>query len=123
MIVDTWTGRHIERIPITEPTLARAQSFARAGHPALQQVLRVDRSEGSLWLEAPAARPLDGPLRASQRAALASAIGALHAAGGVHGRIDSEHVLIGGDVPVLRFHATADPTATADRDWLALSRL
>ncbi len=122
-IVDTWTGRHIERVPITEPALLRARSFARAGHPALQQVLRIDRSDGSLWLEAPAGRPLDRALRASQRAVLAAAIGALHAAGGVHGRIDSEHVLIEGDAPVLRFHATADPTATADRDWLALSRL
>jgi serine/threonine-protein kinase len=123
MVVDTWTGRHIERIPITEPALSRARAFARAGHPALQQVLRIDRSDGSLWLEAPVGRPLDRALRASQRAALAAAIGALHAAGGVHGRIDAEHILIEGDAPVLRFHATADPTATADRDWLALSRL
>jgi serine/threonine-protein kinase len=121
--LDTWTGRRIERIPLTDATLARARSFARAGHPALQSVLRVDREDDTLWLESPSGRALEGKLLPAQRAILASALGALHQAGGVHGHIDAAHVVTEGDRLVLRFHAGTDPTATADRDWLALSRL
>jgi eukaryotic-like serine/threonine-protein kinase len=121
--LDTWTGRRIERIPLTDATLAGARSFARAGHPALQGVLRVDRDEGQLWLESPAGLPLEGKLSPPQRAVLASALTALHGAGGVHGQLDAAHVLTADRGVVLRFHSSSDPTATADRDWLALSRL
>ena len=39
------------------------------------------------------------------------------------GRAPDNHVVVEGDTVVLRFHPGADPTATADRDWLALARL
>jgi len=122
-LVDTWTGRRIERVALDETTLARARSFARAGHPALQSVLRVDREDDTLWLEAAPGQPLEGQLEPAQRAVLASALGALHAAGGVHGHLDAAHVLTFGGSLVLLFDARTDPTATADRDWLALSRM
>jgi eukaryotic-like serine/threonine-protein kinase len=123
--LDTWTGRRIERIPLTDAVLAGARSFARAGHPALQCVLRIDREDDTLWLESPAGGPAppQAKLSPAQRAVLASALAALHAAGGVHGQVDAAHVLTAGSDIVLRFGASADPTATADRDWLALSRL
>jgi serine/threonine-protein kinase len=121
--VDTWTGRRIERMPLTDATLARARSFACAGHPALQAVLRVDRDDGTLWLEATQEHPPSTRLRAAHRATLTAALEALHATGGVHGQIDADHVVVEGDTVVLRFHPGADPTATADRDWLALARL
>jgi serine/threonine-protein kinase len=123
VLLDTWTGRRIERVPLNENTLSRARSFARAGHPALQSILRVNREDDTLWLEAPSGRHLEGKLLPEQRAVLASALGALHSAGGVHGHLDATHVVTAGDTLVLLFHAASDPTATADRDWLALSRL
>ena len=122
-LVDTWTGRRIERFPLTDAALARARSFARAGHPALQCILRVDRQDQSIWLEAPSGRPVEGSLTPAQRSLLASALGALHHAGGVHGHLDAAHVVTTQGGVVLRFHAAVDPTATADRDWLALSRM
>lgn len=49
--VDTWIGRPIERLRLDEPTRARAAIFARAGHPNLQTIYRVDRARGEIWLE------------------------------------------------------------------------
>jgi serine/threonine-protein kinase len=120
---DGWLGRAIERVPLEERTLARARDFAAAGHRALQTVLRVDREDGALWLEALPARPLDRPLAARERKMLADALDALHAAGGVHGAVDAAHVVVVEDGVVLRFASSHDPTATVDRDRLALSRL
>jgi hypothetical protein len=48
--VDGWTGREVECIALTAEVLARARTFAAAGHEALQPVLRVDRDAGQLWL-------------------------------------------------------------------------
>jgi hypothetical protein len=125
--IDTWTGRRIELLPLTDAALERARAFARAGHRGLQAVLRVDRQEGALWLELPAGQPPSGKLQPPHRAALSAALTALHAAGGVHGHVDAAHVTIAGDEALLRFDASGsagvDPTATPDRDWLALSRL
>jgi serine/threonine-protein kinase len=120
---DTWTERPIVRLPMTAATMARARAFAKAGHPALQTVLRVDRSDGTVWLEAPAGAPLQTRLDARQRAILADALRSLHAAGGVHGHVDAAHVRLRGDEPVLSFDGETDATATADRDFLALARI
>jgi serine/threonine-protein kinase len=122
-LVDAWTGRTIERIPLSPLALTRARSFARAEHVGLQSVLRVDREDGTLWLEAPRGRPLDRPLAAGERALLAAALEALHAAGGVHGRVDAAHVVVEDSGPVLRFEPEQEATATIDRDRLALARL
>jgi serine/threonine-protein kinase len=120
---DGWLGRAIERVPLDERTLARARAFAAAGHPALQTVLRVDRDDGTIWLEALPARSREFPLSPSERSVLAQALDALHAAGGVHGAVDLAHVVVVDDGVVLRFASSQDPTATVDRDRLALARL
>jgi serine/threonine-protein kinase len=122
-VVDVWTGRAIERFPLSEPSLVRARAVACADHPALQTVLRVDREEGTIWLEALRGAPLDHPLTAPERAQLRSALDALHAAGGVHGHVDAAHVVVGESGPVLRFEPETEATSTIDRDRLALSRL
>jgi tetratricopeptide (TPR) repeat protein len=79
--VDAWTGREIERVPLSAHALARARHFAIADHPALQMVLRVDRDGGEIWLAAARGRPLDRPLSQSERTYLDEAVAALHAAG------------------------------------------
>lgn len=123
-VVDLWTGRRVERVPLSPGALARARAFALADHPALQPVLRVDRDDDAVWLEAPRGRPLDRALTPEERARLGAALDALHAAGGVHGRVDAAHVVVDDDAGAqLRFEAAAEPTATADRDHLALARL
>ena len=112
------------RRPATPRTLTRAAAFARAAHPALQLVLRVDHPASRIWLDLPPSRPLDGPLTAPQVAALRGALDALHRVGVVHGSVDRAHVLVdeaGG--ATLRFAADVDPTATVDRDRIALARL
>jgi serine/threonine-protein kinase len=120
---DAWTGRTVERVALNGAVLARARAFALADHPALQAVLRVDPEESTLWLEALRDAELDRPLEPQERSSLAGALAALHAAGGVHGRVDAAHVVVGDPGPRLRFESELDPTATVDRDWLALSRL
>ena len=93
-LVDTWTGRVIERVPLSHPILEQARIFARAGHDALQTVLRVDREGGWLWLESCGA-PIDRPLTASDLARLAGAIDALLAAGAPADRADAMSVAAG----------------------------
>jgi len=122
--IDAWIGRRIERVPLHDAVLARASSFARAGHPALQAVLRVDRAGGSIWLEHPRGAALDRPLARAEGDALRAAVDALHAAGGVHGKIDREHVVVAASGGLtLRFAPEVDATATVDLDRLAVARL
>jgi serine/threonine-protein kinase len=121
--LDAWSGRAIQRLPLDDTMLARVAMFARAGHPALQTVLRVDRAAEEIWLEAPRGAPLDRPLLQREAALLREALDALHAQGAVHGRVDREHVRVGaGEVTLLFAHSIA-ATATIDRDRLGLSRL
>ena len=122
-VLDTWTGRRIEQVALTPQALARASAFARADHPALQGVLRVDRDANAIWLEAPSGAPVDRALSPGEQAILRTALDALHAAGCVHGHVDAAHVVLGDQGVVLRFHPDQEPTATVDRDRLALSRL
>ncbi len=121
---DRWIERRFEHAPLDERSKARAAAFARAAHPALQAVLRVDRVGARIWLEEPRGRPLAGLLTDAQLAELHAAIESLHRAGFAHGHIDREHVWIDdAGAATLRFAAAADPTATVDRDRLALGRL
>lgn len=122
-VLDTWTGRLIERIPASERALVRAQAFARADHLALQCLLRVDHEDGTIWLAAARGRALDRSLTAAERARLEGALEALHATGAVHGRVDTAHVLVDDSGVVLRFEVELEATATVDRDRLALARL
>jgi eukaryotic-like serine/threonine-protein kinase len=120
---DSWIGRAVERVPLTERTLARARAFARAGHRALQAVLRVDREGEEIWLEPAMGEPAESLTRAQAQQAH-EALDALHAAGAMHGAIDRTHVLVektGG--VVLRFTPDAPPSATVDTDRLGLARL
>jgi eukaryotic-like serine/threonine-protein kinase len=121
---DRWIQRRFEHAPLDEESKARASAFARAGHAALQGILRIDRAAERIWLEPASGHPLAGALTAPQIGELRAALDALHAAGVPHGRIDRDHVLIDDrGSAVLRFTPTCDPTATIDRDRLALSRL
>jgi serine/threonine-protein kinase len=123
-VVDRWTERAIERVPIDDRTLARAGAFARAGHPSLQTVLRIDRDDAAIWLEAPRGGTLDRALTPAERETLRAALEALHAAGVVHGSIDAAHVVVDpARGPTLRFAAEHDAMATVDLDRVALARL
>jgi serine/threonine-protein kinase len=120
--LDRWTGRIVERVPITK--LERAAAFARASHTSLQTVLRVSREDESIWLETPRGKLLDRALTAEETTRLRAAVDALHGEGMVHGRVDRAHVIVAeaGGV-VLLFPPEADPSATADTDWAELARL
>ncbi len=122
-VVDSWTERRIERVSLTEHTLARARAFAVADHPALQPVWRVDEEAGAIWLGALDDRLLDRPLTLVERTRIGEALDALHAAGGAHGRVDRQHLVDAPAGVVLRFGAAHDADATADRDKAALAKL
>jgi serine/threonine-protein kinase len=122
--VDQWLGRRVVRLPLDPSTHARASLFARADHPALQGVLRVDREDGAIWLAAPRGTPLAGRPTASQVATLREALDRLHELGQAHGAVDPEHVLVDESGAVTLAYAPAPgPTATFDLDRLALARL
>ncbi|MFO0739223.1 MAG: protein kinase [Labilithrix sp.] len=122
--IDQWLGRRVVSIDLNPATLARASAFARADHPALQAVLRVDREGKAIWLAAPRGTPLSGPASREQLATLREALERLHEMGEAHGAIDAEHVLVDdAGMVTLAFTSAPGPTATADLDRLALSRL
>jgi eukaryotic-like serine/threonine-protein kinase len=122
--IDSWLGRKVISIPLSPPNLARASLFARADHPVLQAVLRVDRENRAIWLSLPRGAPLQGKPSPQQAALLREALDRLHELGEAHGAIDPNHVLIDeiGNV-TLAFAPTPGPTATFDLDRLALARL
>ena len=121
---DSWTHRRVERVALTPQSLARAGAFARAGHRALQLVLRVDRDDEALWLESPPIARLDRALSPDEQTTLLHALDALHAHGVVHGKVDRAHVAIGGPNEItLLFDVAPDASATADTDFTQLRRL
>ena len=123
---DAWLDRDVLVLPADDATLARARAFARAGHPALPTVLRVDRETGEIWIAAPQGRALaDEPrgLSPGQVARLREAIEALHVAGGAHGRVDFEHLYwLDGEVTLAYPRGGVAEDAQA-RDREALTRL
>jgi eukaryotic-like serine/threonine-protein kinase len=121
--VDRWTERAVERAPLTERSLARARAFALADHTALQTVWRADEAAGAIWLEALGGARLARPLFSHERVQLEGALGALHAAGAVHGQVDRDHVVVTTAGVVLRFAGDHDATATVDRDRIALAKM
>ena len=122
--VDAWTSRSIERVALTPQSLGRAGAFARANVRSLQLVLRVDRDDETIWLEAAPSKRLDRPLNERESQLLLEALDALHAHGVVHGHVDREHVALGGPLDVmLLFDAASDASATADTDFTQLRRL
>jgi serine/threonine-protein kinase len=92
---DAWLARDVLVVALDEAEAARVRAFARAGHPSLPTVLRVDPGASAAWIGLPRGRALaDAPrgLSPGQVARLREAIEALHAASGAHGRIDAEHL-------------------------------
>ncbi len=122
--IDRWIDRRVVTVELDARMLARASAFARADHPALQAVLRVDRAGQTIWLAAPRGAPLSGKLTAAQAVTLRDALVRLHEISETHGSVDPEHVIVdeNGGV-ILAFTATPDTTATADLDRLGLARL
>ena len=121
--IDQWLGRRVVSVPLDPPMLARASAFARADHPALQVVLRVDRPARAIWLAVPRGAPLTTRPTPEQAAVLREALDRLHELGEAHGAIDAEHVLVdeSGNV-TLAFAPPPGPTATLDLDRLALGK-
>jgi serine/threonine-protein kinase len=116
--------RDVVLLPLDTRSLTRAAAFARADHPALQTVLRVDREGGAIWLARPHGERVRGKLAPAQLRVLREALDRLHDAGAAHGAVDLDHVLVDavGDV-VLTFADAPASTATSDLDHLALARL
>lgn len=121
--VDKWLERPIVHVALTPEMLARASSFARAAHPALQAVFRVDRERGQIWFETPRGEPKGRALDANEFAEVQAALGALHVTGAVHGSLDTDHVLVGKDGVMILFAPAPGPGATMDLDRVALGRL
>lgn len=121
---DTWLGRPIVALPFDPTTLARARAFAKADHPALQTVLRVDRTTREIWLSDVRGSKISGRLSAAQSANLRAAIDRLHDLGEPHGSIDADHIRIDAQgAVILMFEPSRSPTATVDLDRLALAHL
>lgn len=124
---DAWLHRDVLVLPFDEATLARARAFARAGHPALAAVLRVDPEAEAIWVAPPRGRALADQARGlspGQVARLREAIDALHAAGGAHGCIDAEHLYWhDGEVTLAWPRSAAAGADAADLDRAALDRL
>ncbi|MEB2325009.1 MAG: serine/threonine-protein kinase, partial [Sorangiineae bacterium] len=118
---DTLLGRELYVLPADPATCARARAFARADHPALAAVLAMREREHTLWIDAPSTRS-EGALGDAERARLRDALEALHRAGGVHGRVRSDHVARQGGAPVLLF-PLAPLDATPEDDLSQLARL
>ncbi len=93
-LVDLWTGRRIERVPLSDAALTRARAFAAADHRALQPVLRVDREGGFLWLAA-LGEPLQRALTPGERTRLVEALEAVRSAGGATPDVDTARVSLG----------------------------
>jgi serine/threonine-protein kinase len=129
---DTWLDRDVVVLPVTPLAQAQARSFARAGHPSLPTVLRVDQETSSIWVAVALGRSLADeprPLSPGLVARLGDAVRALHASGGAHGRIDPAHIhLFAGDVALAypRDPPSSDETDETDETdverWLAAAR-
>jgi serine/threonine-protein kinase len=122
--VDQWLGRRVVSVPLDPQMLARASVFARAAHPALQVVLRVDREARAIWLAVPRGTPLATRATPQQAAVLREALERLHELGEAHGAVDPAHVFVdeAGDV-TLTVAPPPGPTATFDLDRVALAKL
>jgi serine/threonine-protein kinase len=124
---DTWLDREILVLPLDGEALARVRAFARAGHPTLPTVLRVDSEANTVWIEPPFGRALaDEPrgLSPGQVARLCEGIDALHAAQGAHGCVDAEHLYVHDGEVKLAYPRSLVPLDEAlELDCAALARL
>lgn len=126
VVHDTWTGRDVLLVPMSQAELARARVFAQAAHAALPAILRASTAEAAIWVELPPGRALadrGGPLTREQVAAVAEAVAELHALGGAHGALDAEHVYVDGDRVAVAYPRVAPEADARDRDQVALAVL
>lgn len=121
--IDTRTGQRIERISIGPATLSRARAFARAAHPSLQVVLRVDRSSNHLWLASPRGAFPRESLSEETKRDLGDALRALHDAGIVHGNVNRDHIRVSETDATLLFSPSSAPETDAEQDLQALASL
>jgi len=114
---DSWLEREVLVLGMDDDSLARARAFARAGHPALPTVLRVDRQARQIWVEPPLGKALADAPREIPREALdklEEALAALADAGGAHGFVDAQHLYWFEDELNLAWpRKPADPGAAA----------
>jgi serine/threonine-protein kinase len=120
---DHWLERRVTVIPLSPERLAVAAAFSRAGHRALQPVLRVDRDASLLWLGAVAGEALTRPLDDRERIVLDAALGLLHGEGVVHGSVSRDAIRVGPGGPILLFPFEAGSGADAGADRRALGAL
>jgi serine/threonine-protein kinase len=122
LFYDALLEREVHVVTADPDALSRALPFARANHPLLPAVLayRTDRRE--LWIEFVRGSRLGRRLSPEEHGALGRALTALHTAGGFHGKVDREHVVVRGSETALRFPLGAEP-CTLDADLAALSEL
>ena len=122
---DTWLERTVELVEAREEALKRARAFARAGHPVLQAVYRLDA--GVVWLDAlpeTQAAALDD----DQWGAVAEALEALHAEGEAHGALGPAALALRDDGSIALRFATPGSDAvpsgrTPGEDHAALAAL
>jgi eukaryotic-like serine/threonine-protein kinase len=116
---DSVLDRDVLVLEASGATLERALAFARADHPALAAVLRLDTETHCIWIDALAGAPLDRPLGPDERRELGEALDALNRAGGTHGAVNREHLVVVGGRVTLRFPLEVpDAPETSDRDAL-----
>ena len=119
---DTLLERELYVLAGDSPTLERLLPFARANQALFPSVLAHRPDEHQIWLEAPSGAPLERPLEPAERAELRTALEALHRAGGVHGRVDREHLVLTEGGVLLRF-SLETTGGSAEDDLEALDRL
>jgi serine/threonine-protein kinase len=123
---DAWLDREVLAIALDDASLDRARAFARAGHPALPAVLRVDANAGLLWIAPPLGTALaDAPRTLTHEAIerLQRAVEALAGAGGAHGHIDAQHLYWHDGELALAWPRKPAPPDAAGHDLAALAAL
>ncbi len=124
---DLWLDRDVLILPLDEPALACARAFARAGHPTLPTVLRVDEQAQEIWIAPPRGRSLADQSRGlspGMVARLREALESLHAAEGAHGHVDAEHLYWhDGEITLAYPRSTMAVEEAMESDRAALSRL
>jgi hypothetical protein len=123
---DDWLDREVLVLPLDDDSLSRARAFARAGHPLLPTVLRIDRAAQQIWVAPPLGVALADSPRKVRRDAFdrfVTAIRALLASGGAHGYIDTQHVYwYDGELELAWPRKPQSPEAAAN-DVAALEKL
>lgn len=123
--LDRWLGRTVLVVDYDETNLERAKGFARADHPSLPTVLRVDPDAAQIWVAPPLGRCLADERPSIEAAAMArmlQALETLHRVGGTHGSVDAEHLYFFDGELFLAYPRTLSAPASPETDRAALER-